>query len=134
LIGVKSVSSLHYILPAKSAKDRSFDDAILLNPEGNPIETTSSNIFAVKNKTVVTPPLSQGCLPGVMRKNILNYCHRSGIRTKESLFPKEFLLEADAVFTSNVITGIRKVGKIEEEEINAGFNDIVDGLCEGMSD
>ena len=61
--------------------------------------------FWTKSDKIYTPPLSEGCVAGVMRGQILN----SGLDIHESILSEDILFNADEVFLTNVITGIRWV-------------------------
>ena len=62
---------LNSILATQDAKKRKFDEAILLDKDGNVSEAPGENIFIVKNKILITPPLSSSALDGITRKSIL---------------------------------------------------------------
>ncbi|HYE50045.1 MAG TPA: aminotransferase class IV [Azospirillaceae bacterium] len=68
---VKSLNYLDGVLAREEAKARGADDAVLLNTAGRVAEATAANLFAVVDGTLVTPPLSDGVLPGTMRAEII---------------------------------------------------------------
>jgi branched-chain amino acid aminotransferase len=104
---IKSSSSLLYVLAAEWAKSRFLDDALLINEKGNICEATSSNIFWVKNSVVYTPPLSEACLPGIMREVLIEIMQKNNIQIVEKTCTEADLLEADELFLSNAIHGIK---------------------------
>jgi branched-chain amino acid aminotransferase len=104
---VKSSSSLLYVLAAEWAKQRYLDDALLINEKKNICEATSSNIFWVKNAIVYTPPLSEACLPGIMREVLIDLMQKNNIEILEKPCTETDLLEADELFLSNAIHGIK---------------------------
>jgi branched-chain amino acid aminotransferase len=104
---VKSSSSLLYVLAAEWAKSRYLDDALLINEKGNICEATSSNIFWIKNSVVYTPPLSEACLPGIMREVLIEIMQKNNIQIVEKTCTEADLLEADELFLSNAIYGIK---------------------------
>lgn len=106
---VKSSSSLFYVLAAEWAKSRYLDDALLINEKGNICEATSSNIFWVKNSVVYTPPLSEACLPGIMREVLIEIMRKNNIEIIEKTCTEAILMEADELFLSNAIHGIKWV-------------------------
>jgi branched-chain amino acid aminotransferase len=112
---IKSSNALLYIMAAKWASSNGFDDAVLLNQKGNICEGTSSNIFLVKNETLYTPSISQGCVAGTMRSVILKQANKLGIETKEVGIKREFLGVADECFLTNAIQGIKWVGAFNEK-------------------
>lgn len=104
---VKSSSSLLYVLAAEWSKSRYLDDALLINEKGNICEATSSNIFWVKNSVVYTTPLSEACLPGIMREVLIEIMQKNNIQIVEKTCTETDLLEADELFLSNAIHGIK---------------------------
>lgn len=71
LSGVKSLNYLDNILARQEAAAAGADDAILLNTRDRVAETSIANVFAVIDGRLVTPPLADGALPGVMRAAVL---------------------------------------------------------------
>lgn len=106
---IKSSSSLLYVLAAEWAKSRYLDDALLINEKGNICEATSSNIFWVKNSVVYTPPLSEACLPGIIREVLIEIMLKNNMELIEKSCTENDLLEADELFLSNAIHGIKWV-------------------------
>jgi branched-chain amino acid aminotransferase len=112
LSNLKSCNALIYAMGARQAREHKWNDALITNTDGNIIESMLANIFWVKDKVVYTPPLSDGCVAGVMRRHII-----STIGTiKEQSLSKEALLDADEVFLTNAIKKIRWVGAMEDKK------------------
>ncbi len=105
----KTANSLLYTMSGIFNRSNQFDESFILNEKGNIIETTSSNIFIVQNDILQTPPISEGCIDGIMRKNIILTAQQNGISFKEKALLHEDLLNAEEIFISNVIKGIRWV-------------------------
>jgi 4-amino-4-deoxychorismate lyase len=89
------------------------DDMILLDTNGHISECIASNIFWMKKGHLYTPSLQSACIAGVMRKQILQLAAKMAITVQEGLFPISDILEADAVFCSN-ITCIQAIYQIED--------------------
>ena len=111
---------LNSILATQDAKKRKFDEAILLDKDGNVSEAPGENIFIVKNKTLITPPLSSSALDGITRKSILEYSKSIGIKSKIKKITKEELKKADEVFLTGTAAEITPVIKIESKKIGNG--------------
>ena len=111
---------LNSILATQDAKKRKFDEAILLDRDGNVSEAPGENIFIVKNKTLITPPLSSSALDGITRKSILEYSKSIGIKSKIKKITKEELKKADEVFLTGTAAEITPVIKIESKKIGNG--------------
>ena len=107
LSSIKSSNALLYILASVFASENGWNDALILNSEGFLAEATSSNIFMVKDGRIYTPDLSQSCVEGVMRRNILSILSREGYIIHEcSLLPDD-LFNVDEVLLSNTISGVQ---------------------------
>ncbi|MCX5715860.1 MAG: aminodeoxychorismate lyase [Candidatus Omnitrophica bacterium] len=120
LSGIKSTSFLNYILSRMSAKTAGFDDALLLNSEGRIAEAAISNIFMVKGKYLITPPVKDGILPGITRSTILKIAWPIGLKPKQVSILPEQLYSADEVFLTNSLMEVMPVVKINSRKIGSG--------------
>jgi branched-chain amino acid aminotransferase len=109
LSSIKSANSIVYVMAGIHKKQQQLDECILLNDKSHIIETISSNIFAVKNGVLYTPPVSDGCVDGVMRKKIIEIAQTNKIAVYEISIMQNVLLGADELFLTNTIQGIRWV-------------------------
>lgn len=112
LANLKTVGCLVYTLASMFVQQQGVDDAILLNNHGRVAECTSSNIFLVINNEIITPPLSEGCLDGVMRRHLLETLSSKGFSVKEQPVDLTDLEKADEIFTTNAL-GIKWVREIK---------------------
>lgn len=119
LANLKTTGCTIYTLASLWAKEQAVDDAILLNHHGRVAECTSSNIFIIKGDDVITPPLTEGCLDGVMRRHLLNTLPQKGFTVKEQPIEIADLDTADEVFTTNAL-GIRWV----EQLVNKPYTNV----------
>ena len=114
---IKSLNSLLYVLASKYAKSNGFDDVLLYNSSNNIIESTNSNLFLKSKNTVFTPPISDGCVDGSMRKLLISIIERKYKLTYKSLNVKD-VSESDEIILSNAISGIKKVSLFRDKEFN----------------
>jgi branched-chain amino acid aminotransferase len=114
LAGVKSTNYLDAILATREARDAGADDAILLNTRGMVAEATAANIFCVINGDLVTPPLSDGALPGIMRA-----CVMETETVTERSVSVDDLKAADEVFLTSSL-GIRPVAGLDGDAVGDG--------------
>ncbi len=130
LSGIKSSNALLYVLAARYARDNGWDDAVLLNEYGRICEATASNIFLVlPDKRILTPPIAEGILPGVMRKNLIRWMRENGYQVEEAILLTDDFYRADEVFLSNSIQGIRWVIGFRERRYFSSFSrSLVDAL------
>ncbi|WP_341834709.1 aminotransferase class IV [Chitinophaga pollutisoli] len=106
---VKSNNCLPYVLAAMYARQHQVSEAVLLNQYGRVADTTVANVFVVKDGEIFTPPLTEGCVCGVMRKHLLT----AGFQFPISERPLTVgdLQTADEIFLTNAIYGIKWVGE-----------------------
>ena len=99
------------------AAENELDNCLLLNTNKNIVEALNGNIFVVKGKSVKTAPIEDGCLKGVMRKQIIEIIELLPEYTLEenSISPFE-LQKADEIFITNVIVGIQSITKYRKKE------------------
>jgi branched-subunit amino acid aminotransferase/4-amino-4-deoxychorismate lyase len=112
---LKHSSRLVYVMAKHEAVSNDLNDMLLTNPAGNIVESTISNIFLVKDKVIYTPPLSEGCVAGVMRQHILNQKEIAGFEIREKIIEPSFIADADEVFLTNAVRGIQLVHTIEDK-------------------
>lgn len=126
LSGWKTPNGARYVAAAKEACARGWDDGILLNSREQVCEATSSNVFWVAGRQVFTVPLSDGPVTGVMRNLLLHLLPRSGCSVSEKSIEYGELMDADEVFLTNAVRGIRWVsrceGKVFKQNLSAHFN------------
>lgn len=107
---VKSTSALLYVLAAREARINHWDEIFILNEAGFLCEGSFSSVFLVdENRTIHTPALTEGPLPGVMRKHAIKLIREAGMECIERTVAVEELLHAREVFVTNAIQGIRWV-------------------------
>ena len=80
---VKSLNYLNNILAKMEAVRQGAAEALMLNDLGNVAECTGDNIFIVKDGTVFTPPVTDGCLDGITRRVVLEICRELQIPAQE---------------------------------------------------
>lgn len=85
------------ILASQEAKEKGYDEALLLDINGNVAEGPGANIFFEKNGKLVTPPPGN-ILPGITRATVIELCHELGIPLEERLFTLDELKQAESVF------------------------------------
>ncbi len=98
------------------AKENDLQNCFLLNTNKSVAEALNGNLFLVKGNIIKTPPLEDGCLKGIMRKQIIELIKKSNDYNfkEESISPFE-LQKADELFITNVIRGIQSVTKYRKK-------------------
>jgi branched-subunit amino acid aminotransferase/4-amino-4-deoxychorismate lyase len=106
----KTCNSLTYVLAGIYVSENGLDDCLLVNDAGHIIEGYHSNLFIFKNNVLYTPSLASGCVAGIMRGEINRIASENGIKVNEDVVISEkVLLEADEIFLTNAVEGIRWV-------------------------
>lgn len=110
LANLKSNNYLVYVMGALHARQQEWDDCLILNTRDRISDSTVANLFWVKDGRLYTPPLSEGCVAGVMRANLIARLAEEGKPVAEQPVTAAGLMEADEIFLTNAIQGLRWVG------------------------
>ena len=116
LSNLKHNNFLPYAMAALHAKKEKWNDAVLLNTEGRLCDTSIANIFLIKDEVVYTPALAEGCIAGVMRRNLIEKLTAAGYKLVEGKVSVDELLDADEVFLTNSIYNLRWVQSIGDKQ------------------
>jgi branched-chain amino acid aminotransferase len=101
-----------YAAPAQIAlKALQCDEVLLLNQAGNIAETAIANLFYVQQGSIYTPPLSEGCLEGIMRQWWLQRLAKAGIPVTEKVLSPAMLPQVDELFVTNSLRPLRWIGR-----------------------
>jgi branched-chain amino acid aminotransferase len=111
--GAKILSWGPNLVWAERAQQQGFDEVILLNEHGRVAECTSANIFAVAGNDVFTPPVSDGCLPGITREVLLQELRVPGVRILERSLSIADLETADEVCITSTTRDLLPVRAID---------------------
>jgi branched-subunit amino acid aminotransferase/4-amino-4-deoxychorismate lyase len=104
---LKSVSYIPSVLGLREAHRREADEALFTNEKGRVLEGTTSNVFALTGTTLVTPPVSAGLLPGVMRRWVVENAARVGLEVRERTLTRKDLLAGS--FLTGSLTRITRI-------------------------
>ena len=111
---------LNSILATQDAKQKGFDEAILLDQSGNVSEAPGENIFLIKNSQLITPTISSSALDGITQKSIITLAQDMGLRVKVRRVDKKELKLADEIFLSGTAAEITPIIKIDKKKIGNG--------------
>jgi branched-chain amino acid aminotransferase len=125
---VKSLNYLNNVLAKRDARLKGYDDAVLLNQAGHVTEATGANLFAVLNGTLVTPPTSDGALPGITRDSVLAMRAAAGTPVTCRSLTRYDLLTAEEVFLSGSGAGMVSVASIDDTPIGNGARPVCEQL------
>jgi 4-amino-4-deoxychorismate lyase len=110
---LKSVNYLEAIIARRKAMTQGADDMLFYNTYHHATETTCANLFLIKNNVLFTPPLTDGVLAGVTRSRVLSWALQQEISYRECSITRTMIEEADAVFVTNCLQGIRSVHSLD---------------------
>jgi branched-subunit amino acid aminotransferase/4-amino-4-deoxychorismate lyase len=116
----KTANRLPYILAQREADQAMADDAVLFNAAGNAVEFTTSNLFMLRDGTIITPPLTDGPLPGITRAVVTDLVRSMNIELRVESIRKDRLLEADELFATNSLMEIVPVTRLARHEMGTG--------------
>ena len=105
------------------AKENGYDNCLVLNDEKNIVEALQNNIFMKWGNEIITPTIAEGCLNGIMRKQVLELLKKmDGIVVKEAVISPFDLQKADELFLTNVIFGIQPITKYRKKNYSIDFS------------
>ncbi len=112
---LKSANFLPYVMAAIYAKENKLNDSLILNTKESISDTTIANIFLIKDETITTPALSEGCVNGVMRKYLMEKMRDAGYKIEEASVLVNHLENTDEIFLTNAMNGIRWVSQFRHK-------------------
>lgn len=118
----KMNNGINYILAANEAKNRKWDDAIMLDQQGNVSETTIANLFWEKDGTWYTPSVDCDILPGITRKFVIEWLKSSKVKVEEGAFTPDDVKKSDALFICNSVRNLYPVSQFENKMFLSGSN------------
>ncbi|MEW6441762.1 MAG: aminotransferase class IV [bacterium] len=113
LCQAKTLNYLFYLLLRTRARAKGFEDAVILNHDGDVCECTASNLFAFRGGRLQTPEVTCGLLPGVLRETLIECMAEAGEPVVEARLSTEELLESAEVFVTNSLAEVLPVGRID---------------------
>lgn len=125
---IKSNNFLLYVMAAIYARNNKLSDSLILNQYGRIADATIANVFWIKNQKVYTPSIEEGCVAGVTRRFLLQILLSAGYTVQEQSLCLEDLLDADEIFLTNAVRGIRSVGKCRNRNYSSSFTKDINHL------
>ena len=123
LSSIKTTNRILNVAASIFANENALDNCLLLNDSKNVVEAIQGNLFMLVGNKLITPPVSEGCLNGVMRKQVLKLAKTiSGIEVTEELISPFELQKADELFITNVIKGIQPITKYRKKTFGVNFS------------
>jgi len=117
---LKSANYLNNVLARREAKAAGADEAILLNEQGFLCEGSTSNIFLVSKRNLITPNRESGCLPGITRQVVIERASEQGISVSEREVRLEELLQAEESFLTSSLIELVPLAAVNGKSIGRG--------------
>jgi branched-chain amino acid aminotransferase len=111
---------LNSLLATREAKEKGFEEAILLDKHGNVSEGAGENVFAIKDGTLRTPGLDSSILPGITRDAAMRIARDLGVPVVEETLTRQDLVGADEAFFTGTAAEITPVREIDGSVIGDG--------------
>lgn len=123
---LKTTNRLINITGSIYAQENDLANCILLNEEKNVVEALNGNLFMLKNGVLSTPPTTEGCINGIMRKQILTIAKTiETLEVQESAISPFDLQKADELFITNSITGIQPITKYRKKDFDSAIANVL---------
>ncbi len=116
----KSLNFLENVLGKREAEERGKKEAIFIDPQGNLTEGATTNIFLVKQGSVISPALNSMILPGITREVVLEISSNLGIPIEERRVELKELYEAEEAFLTNSLVEIMPLVQVDSHIIVKG--------------
>ena len=117
---IKSNNRAVNVLGSIYARENGYQNCLILNENKTVVEALNGNVFLVKENKIKTPPLSEGALNGIVRKQILDIIKTiPDLEVEEVAISPFELQKADELFITNVIVGIQPITKYRKKEFGA---------------
>ncbi|MBC5864408.1 aminotransferase class IV [Flavobacterium turcicum] len=124
LSSIKTTNKLVNITGSIFASENGLDNCLLLNDSKNVVEALQGNLFMRVGNKLITPPLTEGCLNGIMRKQILQLAKKvDGLEVVEDIISPFDLQKADELFLTNVIQGVRPITQYRKKKFDTQLSE-----------
>lgn len=117
---IKSLNYLNNILAKIEATREEMPEAVMLNKDGYVAECTGDNIFIVKEKKLITPPIWMGILKGITRDVVIELAQKEGIAVEENIFTPFALYNSDECFLTGTAAEVIPVTRVDGRTIGEG--------------
>ncbi|CAI2765247.1 aminotransferase class IV [Flavobacterium collinsii] len=136
LSSIKTTNKMINVTGSIFAHENGLANCVLLNDTKNVVEVLQGNLFMVVGKKLITPPISEGCLNGIMRKQVLTLAKKvEGIEVVEEIISPFDLQKADELFLTNVIMGVQPITKYRKKDFDSNLAHVlVQKLNESISE
>jgi branched-chain amino acid aminotransferase len=111
---------LNSVLAKQEAVATGYDEAILLNMDGNISEGSGENLFLVRDGVLVTPPVSSGILDGITRASVMQLLADDGVEVREAVLTRGDLYAADELFFTGTAAEVTPIREVDDRPVGSG--------------
>ena len=119
-VGIKGIGSLERVTALLLAREAGAHEALLRNGVGRVVTGSASNLFFLRGRTLGTPRLEDGILPGITRQVVLELAEELGLGVELRAPGEKELLRAEEVFLTSSIRELAPVVQVEGEAVGSG--------------
>jgi len=135
---LKTNSALLYVIASLYARRNGFDECVLYNEQGRVAEAINANVFKVDGNKIITPPLSEYGVDGVMRTVVMDLARNYGYDVFEQPVTANDLIASDELFLTSAVSGIRWVaayqGKQFKNHVSKMLHELLNKAVPGYPD
>jgi branched-chain amino acid aminotransferase len=117
---IKSNNLMNSALAAQEAIKQNAFEGVMRNYRGELTECTTANLFTVKNKVALTPPLEAGLLPGITREFVFDIGKDIGVEVREQAMRDDDLFGADEAFLTSTTRELVPIVTVNDRTIGRG--------------
>ena len=117
---IKSNNLMNSALAAQEAIKQNAFEGVMRNYRGELTECTTANLFIVKNKVALTPPLEAGLLPGITREFLFDIGKDTGVEVREQVMRDDDLFDADEAFLTSTTRELVPITTVNDRKIGTG--------------
>lgn len=118
--GKASGQYVNSVLAVQEAQEKGFDEAVLLNSDGDVAEGSGENIFLVKDGKLITNDADSSILMGITRESILQIATDKGVPIEIRAISKDDVFSADELFFSGTAVEVTPIRQVEDRQIGEG--------------
>lgn len=111
---------LNSVLAKQEAVATGYDEAILLNMDGNISEGSGENLFLVRDGVVHTPPIASGILDGITRASVIELLSDDGVQTRETVLTRGDLYAADELYFTGTAAEVTPIREVDDRAVGSG--------------
>lgn len=117
---VSTLNCLPNLLAKKEAEDKQAFDALMVTPKGFVTAGATTNVFAILDGILITPPIGDKVPPGITREAVLSIARREGIPDKEDAIINDEINDAEEIFLTGTLAEVMPVVSIDSTPVGAG--------------